>query len=120
MRAAFGGRGAVLYTPGRSRSRVSSSDRRAYRDSAFRERWPRRRECVAAGHPIASDGSESTNKRLVGSRCKQGGKLWSKAGRANMRALRTAFMNPGPWGHLWSRADEIRQAAGNPGTQLGR
>jgi hypothetical protein len=55
----------------------------------------------AAGYPLASAAIESTNKRLVGRRCKQGGMLWSKVGLEAMVALRVAFYNPGAWRALW-------------------
>ena len=60
--------------------------------------YPRYR---AAGYPIASAAVESTNKRLVGRRCKQGGMIWSEAGLEAMVALRLAFYNPGTWQRLW-------------------
>jgi len=55
----------------------------------------------AAGYPLASAGIESTNKRLVGRRCKQGGMIWSEVGLEAMVALRVAFYNPGAWQALW-------------------
>ncbi len=55
----------------------------------------------AAGYPLASAAIESTNKRLVGRRCKQGGMIWSEAGLEAMVALRVAFYNPGAWHALW-------------------
>jgi hypothetical protein len=58
----------------------------------------------AAGYPIASAAIESTNKRLVGRRCKQGGMLWSEPGLESMVALRVAFYNPGAWQNLWPHA----------------
>lgn len=57
-----------------------------------------------AGYPIASAAIESTNKRLVGRRCKQGGMLWSEPGLESMVALRVAFYNPGAWHNLWPHA----------------
>jgi hypothetical protein len=54
-----------------------------------------------AGYPIASAAIESTNKRLVSRRCKQGGMIWSEPGLEAMVALRVAFYNPGAWQHLW-------------------
>jgi hypothetical protein len=51
----------------------------------------------AAGYPLASAAIESTNKRLVGRRCKQGGMIWSEVGLEAMVALRVAFYNPGAW-----------------------
>ena len=60
--------------------------------------YPRYR---AAGSPIASAAVESTNKRLVGRRCKQGGMIWSEAGLEAMVALRLAFYNPGTRQRLW-------------------
>jgi hypothetical protein len=54
----------------------------------------------AAGYPIASAAIESTNKRLVGHRCKQGG-IWSESGLESVVALRVAFYNPGAWHDLW-------------------
>lgn len=56
---------------------------------------------IAAGYPIASAAIESTNKRLVGRRCKQGGMIWSEAGIEAMIDLRVAFYNPGAWERLW-------------------
>jgi hypothetical protein len=58
----------------------------------------------AAGYPIASAAIESTNKRLVGRRCKQGGMLWSEPGLESIVALRLAFYNPGAWQNLWPHA----------------
>jgi hypothetical protein len=55
----------------------------------------------AAGYPLASAAIESTNKRLVGRRCKQGGMIWSEVGLEAMVALRVAFNNPGDWLALW-------------------
>jgi hypothetical protein len=55
----------------------------------------------AAGYPIASAAIESTNKRLVGRRCKQGGMIWSEPGLEAMVAMRVAFYNPGAWKSLW-------------------
>jgi hypothetical protein len=46
-----------------------------------------------AGRPRAGQ-VESTNKRLVGRRCKQGGMIWSEVGLEAMVALRVAFYNP--------------------------
>ena len=63
--------------------------------------YPRYRE---AGYPIASAAIESTNKRLVGRRCKQGGMIWSEPGLESMVALRVAFYNPGAWRRLWPHA----------------
>jgi len=60
--------------------------------------------CRQAGYPIASAAIESTNKRLVGRRCKQGGMIWSERGLEAMLALRAAFFNPGAWEHLWPEA----------------
>jgi hypothetical protein len=60
--------------------------------------YPRYR---AAGYPIASAAIESTNKRLVGRRCKQGGMIWSESGLESMVALRVALFNPGAWQSLW-------------------
>lgn len=60
--------------------------------------YPRYR---AAGYPIASAAIESTNKRLVGRRCKQGGMIWSEPGLDAMVSLRLAFYNPGTWQRLW-------------------
>lgn len=57
-----------------------------------------------AGYPIASAAIESTNKRLVGRRCKQGGMIWSERGLEAMLALRAAVFNPGAWERLWSEA----------------
>lgn len=55
----------------------------------------------AAGYPLASAAIESTNKRLVGRRCKQGGMIWSEVGLEAMVAIRVAFYNPGAWHALW-------------------
>jgi hypothetical protein len=55
----------------------------------------------AAGYPLASAAIESTNKRLVSRRCKQGGMIWSEVGLEAMVALRVAFYNPGAWHALW-------------------
>jgi hypothetical protein len=55
----------------------------------------------AAGYPLASAAIESTNKRLVGRRCKQGGMIWSEVGLEAIVALRVAFYNPGAWHALW-------------------
>ena len=55
----------------------------------------------AAGYPLASAAVERANKRLVGSRCKQGGMIWSEPGLEAMVAVRVAFMNPGAWRSLW-------------------
>ncbi len=55
----------------------------------------------AAGYPLASAAIESTNKRLVGRRCKQGGMIWSEVGLEAMVALRVAFYNLGAWHILW-------------------
>jgi hypothetical protein len=55
----------------------------------------------AAGYPLASAAIESTNKRLVSRRCKQGGMIWSEVGLEAMVALRVAFYNPGGWQALW-------------------
>ena len=55
----------------------------------------------AAGYPLASAAIESTNKSLVGRRCKQGGMIWSEVGLEAMVALRVAFYNPGGWQALW-------------------
>lgn len=63
--------------------------------------YPRYRE---AGYPIASAAVESTNKRLVGRRCKQGGMIWSEPGLEHMVAMRLAFYNPGAWQRLWPHA----------------
>jgi hypothetical protein len=54
-----------------------------------------------AGYPIASAAIESTNKRLVSRRCKQGGMIWSERGLEAMVAIRIAFYNPGAWERLW-------------------
>lgn len=54
-----------------------------------------------AGYPIASAAIESTNKRLVARRCKQGGMIWSEPGLEAMLAVRVAFYNPGAWQRLW-------------------
>jgi hypothetical protein len=54
-----------------------------------------------AGYPIASAAIESTGKRLVGRRCKQGGMIWSEGGIEAMLAIRAAFYNPGAWARLW-------------------
>ncbi len=58
-------------------------------------------EYHAAGYPLASAAIESTNKRLVGRRCKQGGMIWSEVGLEAMVAIRVAFYNPGAWHTLW-------------------
>jgi hypothetical protein len=58
----------------------------------------------AAGYPIASAAIESTNKRLVSRRCKQGGMIWSEPGLEAMLALRAAAFNPGAWQRLWPHA----------------
>lgn len=58
----------------------------------------------AAGYPLASAAIESTNKRLVGRRCKQGGMIWSEVGLEAIVALRVAFYNPGAWHALWPHA----------------
>lgn len=55
----------------------------------------------AAGFPLASAAIESTNKRLVGRRFKQGGMIWSEPGVEAMLASRVAFYNPGAWQRLW-------------------
>ena len=60
-----------------------------------------------AGYPIASAAIESTNKRLVGRRCKQGGMIWSEPGLESMVALRVAFYNPGAWQRLWPHARSL-------------
>jgi hypothetical protein len=60
--------------------------------------YPRYR---SAGYPIASAAIESANKRLVGSRCKQGGMIWSEAGIEAMLSLRVALHNPDTWQSLW-------------------
>jgi hypothetical protein len=54
-----------------------------------------------AGYPIASAAIESTNKRLVSRRCKQGGMIWGERGLEAMVAIRVAFYNPGAWERLW-------------------
>lgn len=54
-----------------------------------------------AGYPISSAAVESTNKRLVGRRCKQGGMIWSEVGIEAMIAMRVAFYNPDAWQRLW-------------------
>jgi hypothetical protein len=56
--------------------------------------YPRYRQ---AGYPIASAAIESTNKRLVSRRCKQGGMLWGETGLEAILALRAAMFNPGAW-----------------------
>jgi len=54
-----------------------------------------------AGYPIASAAIESTNKRLVSRRCKQGGMIWSESGLEAMVAHRVAFYNADTWRLLW-------------------
>ncbi len=63
--------------------------------------YPRYRQ---AGYPIASAAIESTNKRLVGRRCKQGGMIWGERGLEAILALRAALFNPGAWTRLWPEA----------------
>ena len=63
--------------------------------------YPRYRQ---AGYPIASAAIESTNKRLVSRRCKQGGMLWGETGLEAILALRAAMFNPGAWYRLWPHA----------------
>ena len=60
--------------------------------------YPRYRQ---AGYPIASAAIESTNKRLVSRRCKQGGMIWGEAGLEAILAMRAAMFNPGGWARLW-------------------
>jgi hypothetical protein len=57
-----------------------------------------------AGYPIASAAIESTNKRLVSRRCKQGGMIWGERGLEAMVAIRVAFYNPDAWERLWPHA----------------
>jgi hypothetical protein len=57
-----------------------------------------------AGYPISSAAVESTNKRLVGRRCKQGGMIWSEPGLEAMITMRVAFYNPDVWHRLWPHA----------------
>jgi hypothetical protein len=50
---------------------------------------------------VAGAAIESTDKRLVGRRCKQGGMIWNEVGLEAMVAIRVAFYNPGGWHALW-------------------
>jgi hypothetical protein len=60
--------------------------------------YPRYRD---AGFPIASAAIESTNKRLVSRRLKQGGMIWGWKGLEAMVAIRVAFYNRDRWIQLW-------------------